>query len=795
MNAEELDRERFAVLRERCEHGQLGGVLSAIEAIQSPAVRMKALQAVGVAQGELGLDRDSEETFAAAVRLARENTWGDAERSDRVERAVYLHDIADAQWQLLDRTGARRTLKVFLEVASAIPEPRPVLQRQIAVAFARCGEFQRGFAVATQMTPSENRVIALALIGDAQAHNGDLNTARAVVAQADTEAGQLGGGPQSRSYWRVARAQARVGNVEKAWATVEKMTYDYDQPKSLTEVAEVQAEADDLAGALETARRCIRWPEDYTLCLRGVSRALPLPDAEAWSQLSGAVAGIDSRRLRVKGYVDLAFVQVLRGYDVAARATLNTAETEAQGIRAGYRRDQALIRVVRVWERLGDAKRVAQLVDRIEDPNIQGVVLEKMSGRSGRQVPRFQGSVPARLTWPQFRGPTGIGLAPAREVPQTWNRLKNLLWHVPLPGTGASSPCVWGDWLFLTASLDRGENVVLLCLNAQTGETRWERLAVSGDPGPTHDLNMHASSTPATDGVRVYSFFGKLGFTAYDYFGRRLWRRDLGDFNSIWGTAASPIVYKDLVIINCDQDTLQERSATAGLESRAFIIALDKYTGKTVWRTPRHGRRGWSTTVVVKTRAGYDEIVLNGPDGVNAYHPLTGKRLWWCSRDITYGTPTVVYSSGHVFSLAGRSGAFFAVRPGGRGDVRDTHVNWNLHRNSRDISSPVVWRNVLYTINLNGIMTWYNTENGSELGKMRFVKGCVASPTVIGGLIYALGRDGEMVVFEPGPKPKVVSRNRVVPEDSDEDFKASPAVIDGRLFVRSTRALYCIGRK
>jgi outer membrane protein assembly factor BamB len=263
-----------------------------------------------------------------------------------------------------------------------------------------------------------------------------------------------------------------------------------------------------------------------------------------------------------------------------------------------------------------------------------------------------------------------------------------------------------------------------------------------------------------------------------------LWSRQLGGFAGPWGTAASPLIIGDLVVQNCDA------------EDQAFLLAVDKRTGKDVWRTPRERLRGWSTPLLVDA-GGRSELVLNGETGVRGYDLQSGKELWFCKGDTGRGTPTVTPAGDLLVVVNGRPGAMFAVRPGGQGQVNATHEVWRtMRRGGRDLPSPIVVGEHLLVVNLRpGVATCYLAASGEELGKQRLNGAFSASPIAAGGVAYFPNEDGEVFVLQPADDGvKIVARNRIQPMFDNEVFRSSVTPLaDGSLLLRSSRAIYCIG--
>ena len=241
------------------------------------------------------------------------------------------------------------------------------------------------------------------------------------------------------------------------------------------------------------------------------------------------------------------------------------------------------------------------------------------------------GLVQAEFNWPRWRGPEGTGHTTETGLPVKWDA-GSVVWKTPLKGRGQSSPIIWGERIFLTSALENGRQRLVFCIDRRDGKVLWERVAWEGTPEKSHPMNGWASATCCTDGERVVAFFGRGGLHCYSVEGQPLWSRtDLGPFEGPWGTAASPVMVGDLVIQNCDA------------QDQAYLLAVDKRTGRTVWKTPRDvpERGGWSTPVLVNVD-GRQELVLNGETAVTAYDPASGTKLWWCRSFVGRGEPTPV---------------------------------------------------------------------------------------------------------------------------------------------------------
>jgi outer membrane protein assembly factor BamB len=391
----------------------------------------------------------------------------------------------------------------------------------------------------------------------------------------------------------------------------------------------------------------------------------------------------------------------------------------------------------------------------------------------------------ADANWPRWRGPNGDSHSDDPTIPIKWNA-SSVVWKTELKGSGQSSPVVWGDRIFLTSALGNGKTRLVICVDRKSGQVLWEKEAWSGEPEPSHAQNGWATATCATDGERVVAFFGKGGLHCFGVDGTPLWSRNLGDFPGQWGVAASPIIVNDLVIQNCD----------AVGESK--LIAFNKKDGQPVWTTQRPSteRGGWSTPVLIEAGgkgAKRMELVLNGEPSVNAYDPATGKQLWSCKSFAGRGDPSITPGNGLLFVINGQPGDIYAIKPGGMGDVRSSHLAWHTPRKSgRDQPSPILIKDYLIVTSMGGLATCYQASTGKELWTKERLKGAFSSsPIAARGLAFFQNEAGETTVVEPGPKFKVVGQNTL--GAGKEVFRASLTPSAGQIFARSDSALYCIG--
>ncbi|MDG2128997.1 MAG: PQQ-binding-like beta-propeller repeat protein [Fuerstiella sp.] len=390
--------------------------------------------------------------------------------------------------------------------------------------------------------------------------------------------------------------------------------------------------------------------------------------------------------------------------------------------------------------------------------------------------------------WSGWRGPLQNGHATEQGLPVKWGP-ESVVWKTPLPGRGQSSPVVSGDRLFLTSALEDGRQRVVMGIDRRNGSVLWSHVAWTGEPEKSHGMNGWASATCVTDGARVYAFFGRGGgLFCYSVDGQLLWNKDLGRFEGPWGTAAGPLLVRDMVIQNCDAD------------ADAFIVGLDKTTGEEIWRTKREDARGWSTPILINVD-GHDEVVVNGHHGVRAYDPQTGKELWFCKGFSGRGTPTVTPAGDLLHVLCGLRGDTYAVRPGGSGDVTDTHMVWHSPRNSsRDLPSPiVVGGNSLVMDMRRATLTAYDVTSGEEKWRRRVAEAATigqfcATPVTWDGVAFFVSEKGQVFAIKPGADMEIVAVNQVG-SHADEIFRASITPSSGQLFLRSDRVLYCIGAR
>jgi outer membrane protein assembly factor BamB len=400
-------------------------------------------------------------------------------------------------------------------------------------------------------------------------------------------------------------------------------------------------------------------------------------------------------------------------------------------------------------------------------------------------------SAAAASDWPGFRGPKMLGVSEDRGLPVEWGPGKNVIWKVKLPGPGASSPVVLGQRIFITCYTDytsaKGDikelRRRLVCLDRRTGKQLWEQVVPARLPETEYNryINEHgyASSTPVTDGQRVYAFFGRSGVLACDLDGNLLWHVEVGKWLNGWGSASSPVVYRDLVIVNASV----ERSA---------IVALDCKTGKEVWRA-KGMRDSWCTPLIVELPGDKAEVVVTASDALIGIDPERGEQLWRCEGyESANATSTPVARDGIVYATGAQVGGpplTMAVRAGGRGDVSGTHVVWRQKAGGSH-ASPVLHGPYLYCVN--GFVWCLRADTGKIVYQERLYdsRGEYPSPVLADGKLFAPTRRQGVFVLAAGDKFEQLAHNDL---GDKTDFIASPAVSDGQLFLRSNANLYCIG--
>ena len=404
--------------------------------------------------------------------------------------------------------------------------------------------------------------------------------------------------------------------------------------------------------------------------------------------------------------------------------------------------------------------------------------------------------------WPRFRGADGSGNAGDTKAPTTWSDAENVKWKAALPGPGSSSPIIWKNRVFVTCYSGYGDGSDgameklqrhLVCLDRATGKVLWDKAVAAEMPEDSYSgfLTEHgyASSTPATDGERVFVFFGKTGVLAFDFAGKELWKVNVGkeSGNRRWGSGASLVLSGSNVIVNASEESQS-------------IRALDKTTGKEVWKAPSASLELCYSTPALVTTNDRTDLVLAVPSDLWGMNPDTGKLRWFAGTGISGNvSPSIVAADGNIYVNGGfpRLGAA-AVKAGGKGDVTDSAIIWSS-QNASYVPSPVVSGGHLYVVNDQGFALCLSAKDGALVYKERIPgasatgrggKPFYASAVLANGLVYAVSRQNGTFVFDASPTFKLVAQNKLAGDDSQ--FNGTPAIADGQLFLRSNRAIYCI---
>jgi outer membrane protein assembly factor BamB len=407
------------------------------------------------------------------------------------------------------------------------------------------------------------------------------------------------------------------------------------------------------------------------------------------------------------------------------------------------------------------------------------------------QVPVSQSAEPATPAaspqaapgdWPWWRGPTFDGKSSDHRAVTTWSTTENVVWKVVVPGRGHSSPVVCGQRVFLTTADEKAEKQLILAFDRKTGKSLWSTLAHQGGFTRKNPKNSHASATPACDGERLYSVFinrTSLYVTATNLDGRILWQSEAGAFTSEHGYGSSPVLYGSLLIVNGDS------------LKGCFVAALDRRTGKVAWRTNRKttGRHGSYATPVVAQLDGKPQLILTGMGEVASYDPETGKLIWSCAGPAEVTACTPACSDTLVFATGGYpEKELLAIRADGSGDVTTTHVVWRTGKGVAYVPSPLYHHGYLYVVADGGLLTCFEAATGKQVWQERLPGAFTSSLVLVGDLLYATNEAGRTYVVKAGPKFELVATN-----DLGDGVLATPTVCGGRVFLRTSHDLYCLG--
>jgi outer membrane protein assembly factor BamB len=429
-------------------------------------------------------------------------------------------------------------------------------------------------------------------------------------------------------------------------------------------------------------------------------------------------------------------------------------------------------------------------------------------------VAQHPGSAPVLDNWPQWRGPDGLGIAHATGYPLEWSPTQHIAWKTAVAGRGHSSPIVWGNRVFLTTSMegamappdhkapdhlgfdlkpgylhpdsvgvDHLYVLKVLAFDAATGKPIWERTVYDGVMYDNrHRKNTYASSTMATDGEAVYAFFESAGLYAFTVGGTPLWKKSFGGIGKAgMGPGTSPVIFEDLLILQCDQE----------MGTGSFIVALDRKDGREVWRQTRTTRRSWATPLIVRT-AERVELIAAGAEVTVAYDPRTGRELWRANGTESHPIPSAVAGHGLVFLSAGsQAKRALAIKLGGSGDLTNSaSVLWRYRKGTAYVPSPILVGPYLYLMNDAGLMTCLDAMTGAvvyEGGRPPVPATFTASLVAVGDRLLATSEDGDTFVIKTGSSHEVVRTNSI-----GEPVYASLALAGGTIYVRGASHLYAV---
>jgi outer membrane protein assembly factor BamB len=418
--------------------------------------------------------------------------------------------------------------------------------------------------------------------------------------------------------------------------------------------------------------------------------------------------------------------------------------------------------------------------------------------------------------WPQWRGPLVNGVAPAGNPPVEWSETRNILWKIAIPGKGHSTPVIWGNQVFIQTAVETEKEAaaptakgdaaplpgragmpvhrtskvhrfILMSIDRREGKILWQHTVREMRPEEgTHEFGSWASSSPVTDGENVYAYFGSRGLFCFDLQGKLKWERDFGQMSikMDFGEGSSPALYKDKLFITRDQ------------EGPSFIVALDKKTGKDLWKVDRDEKTSWASPYVVES-GGTAQVITSATQRVRSYDAETGKLIWECGGMTANVIPMPVEANGILYLMSGfRGNALLAIRLAeARGDITGSAaILWKSSSDTSYTPSPLLYQDRLYFLKANnGILSCLDAKDGKPFYSNQRLEGIAnifASPVAAGGRIYIVGQTGTMVVIKQGSTFEVLAKNSL-----EDNFIASPAVVGTQLFLRGYKSVYCVQQK
>ncbi len=384
--------------------------------------------------------------------------------------------------------------------------------------------------------------------------------------------------------------------------------------------------------------------------------------------------------------------------------------------------------------------------------------------------------------WPGWRGPRGDGSSLSETVPLKWDAGKDTVWKTKIPGIGHASPVVWEDKIFLVKAVEKDNSRILLCLGRESGKILWQKTVLVSEFEGIHRLNSRASSTPVTDGESVFVSFlngDKMFVAAFDFSGKRLWEKQPGGFSSKHGYCSSPVLWGGKLIINGDHD------------GDAYLVALDKKTGKEIWKTDRPNKTRSYCTPLLRTIEGRNQMILSGSKSVASFDPDNGKQHWLIDGPTEQYVASLVYNGSLLFLTCGfPERHMLAIDPTGSGNVTKTHVPWRDTKGASYVPSPLSLGDYFLVVSDNGVGTCFVAKTGEQLWQERLPGKHSASMISARGYAVFLSDKGVMSVVKPGKEFKIAFQSEL-----GEETYASPVIHNDQWIIRGVEYLYCIGKK
>lgn len=391
-------------------------------------------------------------------------------------------------------------------------------------------------------------------------------------------------------------------------------------------------------------------------------------------------------------------------------------------------------------------------------------------------------SVTQAQNWPNFRGPNGDGTSIETNLPTRWDSRTNVVWKSPVPGLGHSSPIIWEDKLFITTALSETQEKLLLCYDCKSGHLLWQKTVIKSTFENKHNHNSYASGTPATDGTLIYLSFldgDDVVVAAYDFTGKQIWLQRPGKFSSPHGYSCSPALFEDKVFIN------------GSSQGTPFVAALSKTDGQTIWKVSHENSTHSFSTPIFREMSGKMQMIFLGNKEVASYDPDDGSKYWFVDGPSLDFAASPVYNEKTgliLISSAWPQRYLLAIKPDGTGNVTQSHVVWRTSEGAYYVPSPVCTDDYLFSTMTNGRVYCTEIATGKilwteDMGKQ------YSSPVLADGLVYMPNDEGMITVIKPGPTFDPIARNSI-----GERMNASPAISNGKIYLRGYKHLFCIGK-